>query len=90
MRLATIGAMALLTLPAAAQSNMIGVGSILCRDLVRNQSDQTPDAMLIAWVGGFLTGINMSAIANGGRGVDLSGLSLHPLDGLAWAALATP
>lgn len=55
----------------AQPANMVGVGATTCREALRDKGNATTDYMVISWVAGFLSGVNLTNIAKGAETVDL-------------------
>ncbi|MER9950209.1 hypothetical protein [Mesorhizobium sp. M0047] len=64
------------TIVLAGESNVLGFGATKCRDIsisiltITGRWDQ-----IFAWTSGFLTGVNMQAISDGGTARDLSAVT---------------
>lgn len=69
----------------SAQENIYGVGAIHCREISVGRGNQLQDGMILAWVGGYLSGVSMSAAAQGSPALDLSGISHDDLISFVYA-----
>lgn len=94
MRTAAVVFAVVVTLPSAslnAQANGLGLGMTTCRELAQARAidQKLTDRMLVSWVSGFLTGINMTNVSQGKRYRDLSGLTAEYIQHWVYGHCAT-
>ena len=65
----------------AQSQNVLGIGNTTCAEIVANASDQTWRGMVIAWMGGYISGVNVMLIVNESLFFDVSGMSADILHG---------
>ncbi len=67
--------------PTYSQSNVLGVGSLLCSEVKRLSSDIQYRRVFIAWFGGYVSGVNTTLIVRDKKYLDPSSLNVDLIIG---------